>query len=104
NLNRVLAWYIGNLGKDAPEVQICRSNLATVLQVLGGKNNLLEAKELLDLAIQSDIITFGEESPEVTMSRSNLVDVLRKLGDKNNLSQSKEIMENSIDSGILHFN
>ena len=94
---------IRKLFSEKPELSKFNSNLALVLKTLGGEQNLLEAKELLEKALASDIINFGENTLTVAIRQSNLATVLKTLGGEQNLLEAKELLEKALASDIINF-
>jgi tetratricopeptide (TPR) repeat protein len=82
------------LGGDDPGVSVLLDRLAVALRSLG---ELLRAKELLELALQSDLRNVGEDHPSVAKRRSNLALVLRDLGEA---SLAKELLELALESDL----
>ncbi|MBP8811012.1 MAG: tetratricopeptide repeat protein [Kofleriaceae bacterium] len=83
------------------ETVMDRDEFGRVLDLMGigaySAGELLRAKELLDRALQADLLHFGEDGPRVTSRRSNLAVVLRELGD---LPQAKSHFEAVLASDI----
>ena len=77
--------------------------LAMTLRSLGGEQNLLKAKELLEKVIKNDISCYGNNSPTVSLRRSDLSLVLWDLGGEQNLLKAKELLDDSLNSDIFHF-
>ncbi|WP_162342700.1 tetratricopeptide repeat protein [Cyclobacterium salsum] len=73
---------------------------AILLNRKGGKENLLEAKSYLEMALDFNISNFGEKSSYVVSNRSNLALVLRDLGGERNLIEAKSLLEQALDWAI----
>ena len=82
------------LGADDTRVSLLFDRVATALQSLGV---LPRAKELLELALQSDLKNRGKEHPSVATRRSNLALVLQDLGE---LPRAKELLELALESDL----
>jgi|GEM_PF-3352662 len=80
-----------------------QNNLAMVLQALGGEANLLQAKLLLEKALQTYIKHLGEDTPTVASMQSNLATVLQALGGEANLLQAKLLLEKALQTNIKQF-
>jgi len=86
-----------------PIMATFQNNLANVLKALGGEANLLQAKLLLEKALQTDIKQFGEDAPTVASIQSNLSTVLQALEGEANLLQAKLLLEKALQTHIKHF-
>lgn len=79
------------------------NELALALKVLGGYQNLLKAKELLELSISIRLKNLGENNSKVADSRSNLALVLQDLGGERNLLQANDLLQLALLSDIQNF-
>ena len=59
-----------------------------------------QARDLLKLALQSDINNFGEDHPSTATSRSNLALVYQALGD---YEQARDLLKRALQSDINNF-
>ncbi|HYC90127.1 MAG TPA: tetratricopeptide repeat protein [Thermoanaerobaculia bacterium] len=82
------------LGTDDARVSRLFDRLGIALQSMG---DLPRAKELLELALASDLKNLGEDHPDVSAARSNLALVLRYLGE---LPRAKELLELALASDL----
>jgi tetratricopeptide (TPR) repeat protein len=82
------------LGLEDERVSLLRESIAIALQSLG---DLVRAKELLELALASDLKNFGENHSSVAARRTNLASVLKDLGE---LPRAKELLELALASDL----
>ena len=68
--------------------------IGTALHSLG---ELPRARELLEMALASDLKNLGEDHPEVATRRSNLATVLKDIGE---LSRARELLERALASNL----
>lgn len=78
------------LGSDDPRVSRLLNGVAAALRSLG---ELARAKELLELALESDLRNLGEEHPTVATLRFNLAAVARDTGD---LMRARELFTRTL--------
>ena len=76
-VEKSLAFYEKNFGKDHPETAILYSNLGLRLKNLGDYQG---ARTLLEKAMASDEKNFGKDHPSTAIRYSNLALVLQALG------------------------
>lgn len=88
---------------NALEYSYFQNNLAVVLREKSGRNNLIEAKALLEKALENDILNLGENSPEVARDQRNLALVLLNLGSKDSLNRARILLENALNISVINF-
>lgn len=102
-LEKALVSFVNDYGENSWIVAIFRSNLASILQDLGGEKNLLEAKGLLEKAITAEMLNNGKYSRDVSNQISGLATILYDLGGEKNLLTAKELLESALISAIHNF-
>jgi len=85
------------------DIEKLQNDLALALQELGGKENLIQAKKLLEKAVDAAKKNFGEHAPLTATRYSNLALTLQELGGKGNLQQAKFLLEKTIDADEKNF-
>ncbi len=95
NLSKALEIY--KKQNDENNIATCQSNLGMVYRELGYHK---QAKNLLELTLESDIRIFGSNHPNVAISQSNLAMINQDLG---NSKTAKELLESALQINIDFF-
>jgi len=110
NINTKFKWQpiaenLSGYLKDSQKLEysVFLNAFATLLRLIGGRENLDRAAEELGKALSSDLTNFGEDAPAVATCRSNLALVLQDLGGRKNLDRAAKELEMAIASSLKTF-
>jgi tetratricopeptide (TPR) repeat protein len=102
-LERAIAIDEQHFRADHPALAVSYSNLATVLQDVGGAEHLGKAKRLLERAIAIQEQHFPADHPSLAICYSNLASVLRDLGGAEHRAEAKRLLQRALASFQKHF-